>query len=120
MAMSAWLHWTPAGAMLELGSKLLHLIAPDSDANRIRGNVRLTDSRRNFLFSPRRLTVGLGIEDLVVIDTPDALLIAHQNGLGLLGDTVKAMMSEARPEVLAHVETAVGGFQRSRRRRSGP
>lgn len=98
--------WRDMGTWSEVAA----LIAPDSDANRIRGDVRLVGSRGNFLFSPRRLTVGLGIEDLVVIDTPDALLIAHQNQLGLLGETVKAMISEARPEALSYTETAAGGF----------
>ncbi len=98
--------WRDMGTWPEVAA----LIAPDSDDNRIRGDVRLAGSRRNIVFSPRRLMVGLGIEDLVVIDTPDALLIAHQNRLGLLGETVKAMISEARPEVLGHAQTATGGF----------
>lgn len=98
--------WRDVGTWSEVAA----LIAPDSDANRIRGDVRLTGSKGNFLFSPRRLTVGLGIEDLVVIDTPDALLIAHQSRLGLLGEAVKTMIAEARPEVLGHASIAAGGF----------
>ncbi len=98
--------WRDLGNWAEVAA----LVDPDTNDNRLKGDIRLVDSRRNFLFSPNRLTVGLGLEDIVVINTPDALLVAHKDCLGLLGDTVKALISEARPEVLSHSLSQASGF----------
>ena len=43
--------------------------------------MHLSASQNSFVFSPHRLTVGIGPTDLVVIDTPDALLGANRKDL---------------------------------------
>ena len=51
------------------------------------------------MLSPHRLTVGIGLKDLIVVDTPDALLIANRNDLGLVREAVEAMTAAHYPEV---------------------
>lgn len=39
----------------------------------------ISNVHNSFLFSKEKLIVGVGLQDLVVVDTPDALLIANRN-----------------------------------------
>jgi len=50
----------------------------DGNGNALSGNVVAMDSRQVLARGDRRLMVLLGVEDLVVIDTPDALLVANR------------------------------------------
>ena len=55
----------------------------DGDGNRIAGNgeTRLRDSRGCDVHSEERLVVGLGLSGLLIVDTPDALLVADKNNI---------------------------------------
>jgi mannose-1-phosphate guanylyltransferase len=55
------------------------LTAQDNDGNRFEGEVLSHGSRNNYVNSEERLTALVGVEDLLVIDTADALMIAHKN-----------------------------------------
>lgn len=55
------------------------LIAPDADENRAIGEAIFIDSRNTFAQSEARLVATVGINDLMIIDTPDALLVAHSD-----------------------------------------
>lgn len=53
------------------------LIAPDADGNRAAGEAVFVDSRNTFVQSEDRLVAAVGVNNLMIIDTPDALLVAH-------------------------------------------
>lgn len=53
------------------------LVQPDAQGNRAVGDVVFVDSRNTFVESEDRLVAALGVDDLMIIDTPDALLVAH-------------------------------------------
>ncbi|MCY1436447.1 Mannose-1-phosphate guanylyltransferase 1 [compost metagenome] len=55
------------------------LTASDEAGNRFEGEVLSHDSRNNYVNNEDRLTALVGVEDLLVVDTPDALLIAHKD-----------------------------------------
>jgi mannose-1-phosphate guanylyltransferase / mannose-6-phosphate isomerase len=93
--------WRDVGTWAEVAE----LYPADGDGNRQSGRVRLSSSRNSFVLSPHRLTVGIGLEDLIVVDTPDALLIASRNELGLLREAVEAMAAASFPEVAAGDDT---------------
>lgn len=48
----------------------------DAQGNQINGEVVLHDVRNCYVDSPRRVVGMVGLENLIVVDTPDALLIA--------------------------------------------
>ena len=74
----------------------------DSEGNVYRGNVLTEDSRNCYLRSEHRLVVGLGIKDLIVIETDDAVLIADKQQSQNVKNIVKKLESEGRPEAKAH------------------
>ncbi|CAN5494615.1 mannose-1-phosphate guanylyltransferase/mannose-6-phosphate isomerase [soil metagenome] len=55
-------------------------VAIDESGNSQEGNALFVDSRRTYVRSSRdRLVAAVGVEDLVVIDTADAVLVAHKD-----------------------------------------
>ncbi len=53
------------------------LVHPDDNQNRALGEVIFVDSRNTFVQSEDRLVATVGVDNLMIIDTPDALLVAH-------------------------------------------
>lgn len=67
--------WTDIGSWTAFGD----LLPADVDGNRVLGESILEDVRDCIVHSPGRLAALLGVEGLVVVDTPDALLIARKD-----------------------------------------
>ncbi|MGH8420494.1 MAG: mannose-1-phosphate guanylyltransferase/mannose-6-phosphate isomerase [Pseudomonas sp.] len=55
------------------------LTPEDENGNRFQGEVLSHGAKNNYVNSEDRLTALVGVEDLLVIDTPDALMIAHKD-----------------------------------------
>ncbi len=97
--------WRDVGTWGEVAE----LYPADAEGNRWRGRVHLTSSRNSFVFSPHRLAVGIGLVDLIVIDTPDALLVANRDDLGEVRGVVEGMAAAHYPEVgAAKLPTGAG------------
>ncbi|OGV25346.1 MAG: mannose-1-phosphate guanylyltransferase/mannose-6-phosphate isomerase [Legionellales bacterium RIFCSPHIGHO2_12_FULL_37_14] len=67
--------WSDIGSWQTLGE----LIEPDENNNRIHGNALMHATTNCYIHSPNRLVGTVGVKDLMVIDTPDAILIAAKN-----------------------------------------
>lgn len=67
--------WSDIGSWAALGD----LTAPDAQGNRIEGEVILHDVNNCYIQSNHRIVGAVGVKDLVVIDTPDAVLIADRS-----------------------------------------
>ena len=76
----------------------------DNDNNVCRGDVITQDSQNSFLYSNDKLLVTIGIDDLMVIDTPDALLVADRTKAQDVKSVVERMKSEKRLEVERHMK----------------
>jgi mannose-1-phosphate guanylyltransferase / mannose-6-phosphate isomerase len=66
--------WSDIGSWNALGE----LTAPDAQGNRIEGEVMLHDVSNCYIQSNQRIVGAIGINNLVVIDTPDAVLVADR------------------------------------------
>lgn len=60
-------------------SAIRDLVEPDATQNRILGEAILVDTSNTFVQSEDRLVATVGVDNLMIIDTPDALLVAHPN-----------------------------------------
>ena len=65
----------------------------DGDGNVLQGRVISQGSRNCYLRSEHRLVVGLGIENLVVVETDDAVLIADRSQ----AQAIKTVVKNSRP-----------------------
>jgi mannose-1-phosphate guanylyltransferase len=64
-----------------------------------KGNMAL-DSGNNYIYSPNKFVALVGVEDLVIVDTPDALLIAHRDHSQDVGKIVKELSILGRTELI--------------------
>jgi len=67
--------WSDIGSWSALGD----LTAPDARGNRIEGEVLLHDVSNCFIQSNQRIVGAVGVNNLIVIDTPDAILVADRD-----------------------------------------
>jgi mannose-1-phosphate guanylyltransferase len=58
------------------------------------------DAQGNFLFGPKKFIAAIGVRDLVVVDTPDALLICPRNRAQDVGKIVKWLEENKRKDLL--------------------
>lgn len=75
----------------------------DADGNRLEGDVLALDSSNCYArSSQRRLVALLGVENLVVVDTPDAVLVASRSHAQDVKKLVDRLKAASRPEHLFH------------------
>lgn len=67
--------WSDIGSWKALSD----LQTPDEHGNRVVGEAVLHNVDNCFLMSQERLIGAVGLKDLVIVDTPDALLVAHKD-----------------------------------------
>lgn len=90
--------WSDVGSWSALWETSDH----DSQGNVKRGRVISKDSRNCYLRSEHRLVVGLGVEDLVIVETDDVVLVAHRDRAQDIKGIVSRLESEGAPESRAH------------------
>ncbi|MDH4249135.1 MAG: sugar phosphate nucleotidyltransferase, partial [Deltaproteobacteria bacterium] len=73
--------------------------AKDEAGNTVQGTVVLRDTRNSLIQSSRRLVAVAGVENLVVVDTEDALLVGGLGHGQELKRLVEALKEQGRPEV---------------------
>lgn len=75
----------------------------DTDGNRLEGDVIAIDSRNCFVRgTERRLVAALGLADTVIIDTPDAVLVAPRARVQEVKKLVERIKAAGRKEHLFH------------------
>jgi mannose-1-phosphate guanylyltransferase/mannose-6-phosphate isomerase len=74
------------------------LVQPDKDGNRVQGQAMFVGSRNCYVQSDSRMVAAVGLQDAVIVDTPDALLVAHR-------DHVQDVKKVAQQLKLANHET---------------
>ena len=90
--------WSDVGSwatMWEIGQK-------DDDGNVCQGDVIQTNSRNNYFRSSSRLISALGVTNLVVVETVDAVLIAAKDQVQNVKSIVSQLKSSNRSEHLFH------------------
>ena len=74
----------------------------DPAGNVLRGRVISQDSRNCYLRSEHRLVVGLGVDDLVVVETDDVVLVAHRDRAQEVKGVVALLERQGARESKAH------------------
>ncbi len=78
------------------------LTAPGPQGNRVNGQAVLVDARNCYVQSPSRVVAAVGVSDLVIVDTPDALLVAHRDRVQDVRQVVKQLKSSANQAYRFH------------------
>lgn len=90
--------WNDLGAW----DAVWEVLPKDESGNAHVGDVLFTDSRDTLVHASSRLVSLVGVENLVVIETPDAVLVAHKSRSQDVRDIVNALSQQKRDEHTLH------------------
>ena len=92
--------WSDIGSW----SALWEVQERDDSGNAFRGDVLSIDSANNLVHGEARLVALVGVEDLVVVETKDAVLVAHKDKVQNVKGIVDLIKKNGRHEHLNHRE----------------
>ncbi len=90
--------WSDVGAW----DSLWKVLPKDGEGNVSQGDVLLYDCRNTLVMSENRLVACVGVEDVVVVETADAILVVHKNKTQDVKKIVDTLKSEGRAEGQLH------------------
>jgi mannose-1-phosphate guanylyltransferase len=88
--------WSDVGAWSSLGD----IWTKDPSRNALRGEAIILDSEGCLVHNPDKLTALVGVKDIIVVDTPDALLICRKDQDQKVKDVVGELKKKGRTEYL--------------------
>lgn len=90
--------WSDVGAW----NSLMDIDEKDQNGNVLKGDVLALGSSNTLVRAESRLVACIGMLDAVVVETADAVLVAHRDQLHLVKDVVALLKSAGRSECDAH------------------
>ncbi|HLD65987.1 MAG TPA: mannose-1-phosphate guanylyltransferase/mannose-6-phosphate isomerase [Pseudomonas sp.] len=81
---------------------LCQLVKPDGLNNRAQGDAIFVDTRNTYVQSEGRLVATVGVDDLIVIDTGDAVLVARADRAQDVRQVVKQLKAGNHPAYRLH------------------
>lgn len=91
--------WNDVGSW----SALWEVSPQDADGNAHHGDVVSIDSRNSYAYA-RRLVALVGVDDLVVVETDDAVLVARKDRVQQVKDVVAQLKAQQRSQAVLHRE----------------
>ncbi|WP_149194906.1 mannose-1-phosphate guanylyltransferase/mannose-6-phosphate isomerase [Luteimonas suaedae] len=91
--------WSDVGSW----SALWEVSEQDADGNAHHGDVIAVDSRNSYAYA-RRLVALVGVDDLVVVETDDAVLVARKDKVQQVKEVVARLKSDQRSHAVLHRE----------------
>jgi mannose-1-phosphate guanylyltransferase len=88
--------WSDVGAW----SSLAEIWPKDKDGNAIKGEGLSLESKNCLVYNPGKLTTLIGVKDLIVVESEDALLISHKGQDQKVKDILKKIKQKGRAEYL--------------------
>lgn len=92
--------WSDVGSW----DALWQVMAKDEQGNACRGDVLLEQCHNSYVYAEQRLVTAIGLDDVVVVETKDAVLVAHKSQLQGVKNIVAKLQSYGRSEVDLHRE----------------
>ena len=90
--------WNDVGAW----SALWDVAERDADGNACRGDVIADNCSNSYLRSESRLIAAVGVENLVIVETADAVLVADRHTVQDVKRIVSRLKKQGRPEATTH------------------
>lgn len=79
--------WSDIGSWNALGE----LTEPDAEGNRVQGEAIMVDASGNFIQTEGRLVAAVGVKDLVIVDSGDAVLVADRHQVQAVRHVVETL-----------------------------
>lgn len=88
--------WSDVGSW----SSLMDIWPRDKNGNARKGEIIVFNARNCLSYSPHKLTALIGVEDIIVVDTGDALLVCHRDQDQKVKDMVDSIKKKGKKEYL--------------------
>ena len=91
-------------AWSDIGSwrSISELVPPDGHGNKVVGEAVLVESSNTYIQGEGRMIAAVGVENLIVVDTPDALLVGHRDKMQLVKDVVERLRIDGHESAKWH------------------
>lgn len=99
MVLPVAIGWNDVGSW----SALWDVSKQDADGNAHQGDVIAIDSRNSYAYA-RRLVALVGVDDLVVVETDDAVLVARKDRVQQVKEVVAQLKAQQRSQAVLHRE----------------
>jgi mannose-1-phosphate guanylyltransferase len=90
--------WSDVGSWQAISA----LTEPDAAGNRGQGERVAIDTRDTFVHAEDRVVATVGVENLVIVDTPDAVLVAHRDHLQRVREVVGELKARGHEAYKMH------------------
>lgn len=90
--------WNDVGSW----SALWDVTQKDALGNAIKGDVMIVDSHNSLIYSESKLVAAIGVQDLIIIETDDAVMIASKDRVQDVKVMVEKLKRAKRPEADLH------------------
>lgn len=90
--------WSDVGSW----SALWEIEEKDDHGNVLKGEVITKDVSNSYIQSTNRMVAAIGVDNLVVVETPDAVLVCDKNKVQDVKSIVKRLKEENRCEISLH------------------
>jgi len=91
--------WSDIGSWRSISE----LVEPDAQGNKVVGEAVLVDSGNNYVQADAgRVIATVGVQDLVIVDTPDALLVSHRDRTQSVKDVVDHLRKSGHQSTKLH------------------
>ena len=77
----------------------------DNYKNTLKGKTYIKDVKNSYLRSESRLLVGLGLDNLFIIETDDSVLVANKDNINCLKDLINDLEEEKFEEICLNKKT---------------
>lgn len=90
--------WSDVGSW----SSLWEVHRRDKSGNALAGDVIVRDTKNSLIHAGSRLVAAIGLKDLVIVETADAVLVAHKDHCQKVKQVVDHLREAKRDEALLH------------------
>ncbi len=90
--------WNDVGSW----SSLWECSQQDENNNVLKGDVEIQNVKNAYIHSEHRLVSAIGVEDLVIVETADAVMVASKDQAQDIKDIVSKLKAQSRPEAENH------------------
>ncbi len=90
---------------IDVGSwdSLWQIAAKDAQGNSIQGDVFASDTRNSYIRADSRLVAVIGLDDVVVVESPDAVLVMHKGKSQDIKQAIEHFKANGRREHMEHL-----------------
>ncbi len=90
--------WSDVGSW----DSLWHISEKDQKGNVLKGDIFLDETTDSLVIAQNRMVSVIGLSDVVVVETADAILVAEKSASQAVKRIVKQLANKQRPEIITH------------------